>query len=245
MFNDRFSIAGAAGLLGLLVVVGLFGFLSVLGANPSKPLNSLRSEEEVASGESPDEHLRSATASGSESEPGLATPEEPSAAGESPHEIAPQPTRTPAAAVLAALAPGEARPTPAPGQPQPAPATTPTAVPTPQPAPNGTPNPTPAPSAPPATPTPQPEACSIGGTPSIRETGKHVRLEFASVLSLEGDVLLVDVAGTVTVLHVTPLTVVAGNLSAATLVRAEGHREGDGSLTAELVEVLCPDSARG
>jgi hypothetical protein len=88
--------------------------------------------------------------------------------------------------------------------------------------------------------------CSAGnGTPVIRENGKHVRLEYASVLSLEGDVLLVDVAGTVTVLHLTPLTVVAGNLSAATLVRAEGHREGDGSVTAELVEVLCPDWARG
>ena len=241
MFNDRFSIAGAAGLLGLLVVVGLFGFLSVLGANPSRPLNSLRSEEEVASGESPDEHLRSATASRSESEPGPATSEEPSAAGESPDETAPQPTRTPAVAVLAAIAAGEARPTAAPGQAQTTPVKTPTAEPT---AP-ATPNPTPEPTAPPATATPPPDVCSIGGTPAIRENGRHVRLEFGSVLSFAEGVLLVDVAGTVTVLRITPLTVVVGNLSAATLVRAEGHREGDTSVTAELVEVLCPDSARG
>jgi len=72
-----------------------------------------------------------------------------------------------------------------------------------------------------------------------------VRLEYASVLSYEGDVLLVDVGGTVAVLRITSLTVVTGNASAATLVRAEGHREGDGSVTADLVEVLCPDSARG
>lgn len=241
MFNDRFSIAGAAGLLGLLVVVGLFGFLSLLGAEPRGPLNSLGSEEEVATQEG-SEHKT--TAGQSESGPGSATSEE-SPASESPGETA-RSTRTPAAAVLAALALGEARQTPVPGQPQPTPATTPTAVPTPQPEPNGTPNPTPAPSAPPDTPTPQPDVCSAGnGTPVIRENGKHVRLEYASVLSLEGDVLLVDVAGTVTVLHLTPLTVVAGNLSAATLVRAEGHREGDGSVTAELVEVLCPDWARG
>jgi hypothetical protein len=240
MFNDRFSIAGAAGILGLTVVLGIYGFLSLLGAEPSGPFDSLGSEENVATQEG-SEHKT--TAGQSESGPGSVTSEE-SPASQSPGETV-RPTRTPAAAVLAALAPGEARPTPAPGQSHVPPATTPTAVPTPQPAPNVTPDPTPAPSDTPATPTPQPEVCSIGGTPSIRETGKHVRLEFASVLSLDGDVLSVDVAGTVTVLHLTPLTVVTGNLSAATLVRAEGHREVDGTVTADLVDVLCPDSARG
>ena len=65
------------------------------------------------------------------------------------------------------------------------------------------------------------------------------------MLSYEGEVLLVDAGGTVAVILITSSTVVTGNLSAATLVRAEGHREGDGSVTADLVEVLCPDSARG
>jgi hypothetical protein len=72
-----------------------------------------------------------------------------------------------------------------------------------------------------------------------------VRLENGTVLSLLGDVLFVDVSGTVTGLILTPSTVVTGNLGAATLVSAEGHREGDGSVTAEVVTVLCPDSARG
>ena len=72
-----------------------------------------------------------------------------------------------------------------------------------------------------------------------------MRIEYGSVLSLEEDVLVVDAGGTLTVVRITSLTVVAGDLSAATLVRAEGHREGDGSVTAALVEVLCPDSARG
>ena len=245
-FNDRFSIAGAAGVLGLVIVVGLFGLLSVLSADPSRPLNRLGSEgEEVVAKEGSDGQPRSATAGQGESESGPATAEESPAASESPGQIARQPTRTPAAAVLAAIAPGEARPTPAAGQPQTTPVQTPTAVSTPPATPPVTPNPTPEPTAPPPTPTPQPDVCSSGGTPVIRENGKHVRLEYASVLSLEGDVLLVDVAGTVTVLRITPLTVVVGNLSAATLVRAEGHREADTSVTAELVEVLCPDSARG
>lgn len=244
-FNDRFSIAGAAGVLGLVIVVGLFGLLSVLGADPSRPLNRLGSEgEEVVAREGSDGQPRSATAGQGESESRPATAEESRAANESPGQIAPQPTRTPAVAVLAAIAPGEGRPTPAPGQPQATPVQTPTAVPTAPATPQATPNPTAAPTELP-TPTPQPDVCSSGGTPVIRENGKHVRLEYATVLSLEGDVLLVEVGGTVTVLRLTALTVVTGNLSAATLVRAEGHREVDGSVTADLVEVLCPDSARG
>src|SRR5206468_3836487 len=117
-----------------------------------------------------------------------------------------------------------------------------TAVPTAPATPHATPNPTAAPTELP-TPAPQPDVCSSGGTPVIRENGKHVRLEYATVLSLEGDVLLVEVGRTVTVLRLTALTVVTGNLSAATLVRAEGHREVDGRVTADLAEVLRPDSA--
>ena len=64
-FNDRFSIAGAAGVLGLVIVVGLFGLLSVLGADPSRPLNRLGSEgEEVVAKEGSDGQPRSATAGG-------------------------------------------------------------------------------------------------------------------------------------------------------------------------------------
>ena len=239
--NERFSVAGAAGVLGLVFVLGLFGFLSLLGANPSKPFNSLRSEEEVVARQGSGERPRGAPSQG---DPGPAAPEQSPAAGETPAEATP-PNPTSAAAVLAAIAPGETRATPAPGLPQPAPVKSPTAVPTPQVPPDVIPSPTPEPTAPPITPTPQPEVCSTGGTPAIRESGHHVRLEYASVISIGGDVLLLDVGGTVTVLHLTALTTVTGNLSAATLVRAEGRRESDGSVTAELVEVLCPDWARG
>ena len=233
---------GAAGVLGLVFVLGLFGFLSLLGTNPSKPLNSLGSEEEVVAREQSDEHLRSATASQSEGEPGPAAAEESPAASDPPGE-APAPTPTPGAAALAAVAaPGEPRAAAPQRQP---PATAPAAVPTIAATPHPTLEATPEPTAPPPTPTPQPDACSIGGTPAIRQNGHHVRIEYATVLSMGGDVLLVDAGGTVALLRLTASTAVTGNLGAATVVRAEGHREGDGSVTAEVIEVLCPDSARG
>ena len=244
--NERYSIAGAAGILGLVLVLGLFGCLSLLGANPSKRLSGLGSEEAVVAQEGSDGHTRNNSA-GSESAPAPATSEE-SLTESDPSGERGEPTITPGSAVLAAVAaPGEPRPTaPTPRQQQPAPTKPATAAPTPQATLQPTPEPTLAVTPPPATPTPAPDGCSAGnGTPVIRENGRHVRLEYASVLSYEGDVLLVDVGGTVAVLRITSLTVVTGNASAATLVRAEGHREGDGSVTADLVEVLCPDSARG
>ena len=245
--NERYSIAGAAGILGLVLAMGLFGFLSLLGANPSKSLNSLGSEEAVVAQEGSDGHIRNNSAGRSESETDPATSEE-SLTESDPSGEPGEPTITPGSAVLAAVAaPGEPRPTaPTPRQQQPAPTKAPPAAPTPQATPQPTPEPTLAVTPPPATPTPAPDGCSAGnGTPVIRENGRHVRLEYASVLSYDGDVLLVDVGGTVAVLRITSSTAVTGNVSAATLVRAEGHREGDGSVTADLVEVLCPDSARG
>jgi hypothetical protein len=238
--NERFSIAGAAGILGLFVVLGLFGVVSLLGADPRTPLEGLGSEEEVVSPEGFDGPFQSGARALGESAAPSETPQESPAENESPEETA-VPTPTPAA-VLAAIAAREARPAATGGHAQPTPAA-PAGNPTPA-TPPPTANPTPAPTAPPETPTPQPDVCSTGGTPSIRETGKHVRLEYATVLSLLGEVLLVDVSGTVTGLVTTPSTVVTGNLGAATLVQAEGHREGDGSVTAEVITVLCPDSAR-
>ena len=245
--NERYSIAGAAGILGLVLVLGLFGFLSLLDANPSKRLSGLGSEEAVVAQEGSDGHIRNNSAGRSESETDPATSEE-SLTESDPSGEPGEPTITPGSAVLAAVAaPGEPRPTaPTPRQQQPAPTKAPPAAPTPQATPQPTPEPTLAVTPPPATPTPAPDGCSAGnGTPVIRENGRHVRLEYASVLSYDGDVLLVDVGGTVAVLRITSSTAVTGNVSAATLVRAEGHREGDGSVTADLVEVLCPDSARG
>jgi hypothetical protein len=245
--NERFSIAGAAGVLGLVFVLGLFGFLSLLGANPSKPLDSLRSEEEVVAEEGSDGRLRNAPAGQSENQPGAVTPEESAAADEPQGDASPASTTPPAAVLAAVAAARDSRPTPtpAPGQPQATPVKVATATPTPQATLDPTPNPTPAPTAPPVTPAPEPGACSATGAPSIRETGHHVRLEYASVITFQGDILLVDVAGTVTALRITSLTLVTGDLARATLVRAEGHRESDRSVTAELVTVLCPDSARG
>jgi hypothetical protein len=71
-----------------------------------------------------------------------------------------------------------------------------------------------------------------------------VRIEYGTVVAFFEGVLILDVGGTSAVLSVTISTEILGNLDAATLVRAEGIRASDGSVSAELVEVLCPDSAR-
>jgi hypothetical protein len=49
-FIERFSIVGMAGVLGLMVVVGIYGFASLLGVEPEEPLRSLapREVEEVS-----------------------------------------------------------------------------------------------------------------------------------------------------------------------------------------------------
>jgi len=228
--------------LGLVFVLGLFGFLSLLGANPGRPLNSLGSEEEVVAQEDSDGHIRNNSAGRSESEPGLATAEE------SPTESDPsgepgEPTITPGSAVLAAVAaPGEPRPT----SPAPAPTKAATAAPTPRATPQPTPEPTLAVTPPPATPTPAPNGCSAGiGTPVIRENRRHVRIEYGTVISFADGIFVLDVAGTIETLHLTPFTEVLGDLGAATLVHADGHRADYGSVIAERVEVVCPDSARG
>jgi hypothetical protein len=58
-------------------------------------------------------------------------------------------------------------------------------------------------------------------------------------------VLVVNVAGTIEVFQMTVSTEILGNLSAATLVHAQGRRADDGTVIADRVEVLCPDWARG
>lgn len=236
-FIERFAIGGAAAVVGLMAVLGIFGFLSLLGAEPDEPLDDLRSVEEMLTPGS-DTPIRTKATPG-ERGPGFVVPGEEAPASPSP-ALSPQPTATPLVAVLAVVKPGERTPTPAPRGGAPAPAGAPTTAPTPRATPIATPAPTPGP-----TPAPQPDACSAGGTPVLRQTGKHVRIEYGSVASFQGGVLVVNVAGAIEALQVTASTEVLGNLSAATLVHAQGRRAGDGTVTAERVEVLCPDWARG
>jgi len=231
-FIERFAIGGAVVVLGWTAVLGIFGFLSLLGAEPDAPLDGLRSEEEVLTPGS-DTPIRTEVRAPGERGPGSVGPGEVSPTSPSPG-LSPQPTATPLAAVLAVVKPPKGTPTPAPRGGAPA------TPPTPQPLPIATLAPTPGP-----TPTPQPEPCSAGGgTPVLRQNGKHVRIEYGTVVSL-GGVLVVEVAGTIEVLQVTGSTEVLGNLSAATLVHAEGRRASDGTVIAERLEVLCPDRARG
>ena len=56
--------------------------------------------------------------------------------------------------------------------------------------------------------------------------------------------MVVDVAGTVLALAITDGTEVQGELDAATVVNGQGRRARDGSITAQQVEVVCPESAR-
>ena len=54
------------------------------------------------------------------------------------------------------------------------------------------------------------------------------------------DVLVLDVAGTVLQLEITSGTDVRGDLASATIVNGQGRRASDGTITAQLVEVVCP-----
>ena len=129
-------------------------------------------------------------------------------------------------------------------------------APTPTPAPVVIAPPTPAPDTapastpPPATPAPQPPAptptaatCAAGGPPQISETGNQVSFMYGDVVSFQAgqpDVLVVDVAGTVLQLEITSGTDVRGDLASATIVNGQGRRANDGTITAQLVEVVCP-----
>jgi hypothetical protein len=53
-------------------------------------------------------------------------------------------------------------------------------------------------------------------------------------------VLVVDVAGTVLALAITNGTDVRGELDTATVVNGQGRRAKDGTIAAQLVEVVCP-----
>lgn len=165
-FIERFAIGGAAAVVGLTVVLGIFGFLSLLGADPDEPLGEARSVEEVTPGG--DTAIRSRATPG-ERAPGSVGPGE-EAVRPSP-ALGPQPTARPLVAVLAVVKPGERTPTPAPVQRggTPTPARAPTTAPTPRATSIVTPAPTPV-------PTPQPEPCSTSGTPVLRLYGKHVRI---------------------------------------------------------------------
>jgi hypothetical protein len=249
-FIERFSILGTAGVLGLMVVGGIYGFASLLGVEPDEPLRSLaRSEvEEVADSDGP---ARSGPAQvvRQEASP-TAQPGEGPSATPTPRPT-PQPSDAPPAQVLS-LARDEARPGGGPAAPPaatPGPAPLPTAVATPGPAPH-TPPPTPGPPTPapdPPTPTPPPAECSAGGAPQLQENGNHVGFAYGAVVLVEGGlpgVLVVDVGGTLVSLLITDGTEVRGQLGAATLVSGEGRRGTDGNIVATFVEVLCPDWAR-
>jgi len=120
------------------------------------------------------------------------------------------------------------------------------AVPTPAPAPNTPPASTPWPATPapqPPTPTPTAATCAAGGPPQISETGNKVSFMYGDVVSFQAgqpDVLVVDVAGTVLQLEITSGTDVRGDLASATIVNGQGRRANDGTITAQLLEVVCP-----
>jgi hypothetical protein len=140
----------------------------------------------------------------------------------------------------------ETRPTgssagPASATPAPAPIVAP-----PAPAPHTAPAPTPPPATPapnPPTPTRTPAQCSASGTPQVNENGNQVSFTYGEVVSFEAgqpDVLVVDVAGSLLALAITNGTDVRGKLDTATVVNGQGRRARDGTIAAQLVEVICP-----
>jgi len=249
-FIERFSIVGMAGVLGLMVVVGIYGFASLLGVEPDEPLRSLapREVEEVSGLDGPADPNERETVRSEASpspEPGETPPANPTPqpGDESPSELP--------AAVLDDVRPGGGFGGPAaPPADTPGPAPIATAVAnTPAPAPNPPPStpgpPTPAPA--PPTPTPPTAGCSTGGDPRLDRHGRDVSFSFGSVVSFEAGqpgVLVVDVGGTVVSLLITDGTEVQGQLGAATLVSGQGWRANDATIIAIFVEVLCPDWAR-
>jgi curved DNA-binding protein CbpA len=118
------------------------------------------------------------------------------------------------------------------------------AVPTPAPPPGTSPASTPPPAtpAPPPSPAPTP-ACSAAGAPQINENGNQVSFTSGDVVSFDAsqpDLLVVDIAGTVLQIEITAATDVQGDLDSATIVNGDGRRTRDGTITAQLVEVVCP-----
>ena len=142
-------------------------------------------------------------------------------------------------AVLDESRPGVSSSSPATATPTPAAATVPT--PGPDTAPATTPSPaTPAPQTP--APTPSPAQCSAGGAPQLTENGNQVSFTDGAVVSFDAGppgVLVADVAGTALQLAITSATVVQGDLDSATIVSGQGRRLKDGTITAQLVEVVC------
>jgi hypothetical protein len=234
-FIERFGIVGSAGVLGLMVVVGIYGFASLLGVEPDEaPISLPPQEEEVL----PDAD----NPTGSARAEVLPLQASPTAPGETPPASStpgPPDVPQPQAAVLA-----EARRAGGTGESAPLAAT-------PAPLPGDAAAPPPAPAAPPSTPdspapTPGPSVtaeCSAGGAPLLDEHNKRVRFSYGSVVSFSGSlpgVLVVDVSGMVLELAVTAGTDVRGVLSAATVVSGQGHRLNDGSIDGQYVEVVCP-----
>ncbi len=175
-FIERFAIVGTAGVLGLMVVVGIYGFASLLGVEPHESLISRPSGEEVEPPDSDGRDRSRAEVLGSEASPVVAPGEEPSA---SPTPLA---TVGPTEEAPSGLPPVVlARPGGGSGGPAAPPADTPGSAPlptavanTPAPAPNPPPPSTPGPTTPapaPPTPTPPPAECSMGGDPPLDRHG--------------------------------------------------------------------------
>ena len=232
-FIERFSIVGTAGVLGLMVVVGIYGFASLLGVEPDEPLRSLaRGEVEEVPDVDGTARRRQAEVVRSEGPP--AEPGEEPPASPTPRAT-PRPSDAPAQVL--SLVRDDSRPgggfggpaAPPAATPGPAPPTTPDATPAPVPS---APPPTPLPPTPaPEPPTPTPPECSTGGVPDLKENGNHVRFAYGAVVLFEGGqpgILVVDVAGTLVSLLITDGTEVRGQLGAATLVNGEGRRGASG-----------------
>jgi len=251
-FIERFSIVGMAGVLGLMLVVGIYGFASLIGVEPHESLISRPSGEEVELPDSDGRDRSRAEVLGSDASP-AAEPDETPGASSTPLATA-APADEPASAlppvVLARPGGGSSSPAAPPADtPGPAPIATADAT-TPAPAPNPPPPATPAPPTPapaPPPPTPPPAGCSVGGDPRLDRHGRDVSFSFAAVVSFEAGqrgALVLDVGGTVLSLLVTDGTEVRGQLGAATLVSGQGWRANDSTIIALSVEVLCPDWAR-
>jgi len=228
-----------------MAILGMYGLVNLLGGEPDQSFPRLHAAQDE---ELPDSD-RSADPVRLEAVLPQASP--PVQLGETPPasqtpSSTPQPTGAPLQQVLP-LARDGARPAGAGAAPAatstPGPSDTAVAT----PAPNTSP-PTPAPETPaPQQPTPTAAECAAGDATQVSESGNQVRFTYGNVVWYQAGqpgFLFVDVAGTVLLLTIMDGAEVRGVLGSATVVSGQGYRSYDGSIIAQLLEVVCPEWAR-
>jgi hypothetical protein len=227
-FIERFGIWGMAGMVGLMVVLGVYGFVSLLGVDPQEALSPPAEEEVVSNGPDlpvPDRFVRERPTPVvlAETAPPAPTPAD---------TAQPTPSSTPRVEVRAdagARAGAAVAPPAAPATPAPAPLA----------APQLTPEPTPPLET--SAPTPEPPVCSASAA-ELTEKNDKVRFSNATVAWYGGSalgVLVLDVGGTQISLLLASGTEVHGDLASATVVTGHGHRLNDGTIVAQVVDVVC------